>query len=318
MFLRINAALLSCALLLAVPERAVCMTSSLRQPGDEAGSATVSSIFDSHSDYLDAAATGSSETLKLGGRQLEAPKVSHAAFLNRRAASTSPKPLSTRMATVAIISSAILPGTGEMILSTRSGDFGSYIRGPIFFTLDVLFWTGYANNRSEGKHIKDQYMHFADEHWTEARFLAQHPCCADVGGCDTWQDYNELGASGRCSAETQNFFLYIPRELDVEEYYENLGKYDAFAYGWDDWTGQADFWTRNRTYYWNLRSESDKYLLRSDQFMMLLIINRVVSVIDTAWLAYRMKKAEPKNDVGWSIELKPGVIAPTLTIGYHF
>lgn len=318
MFFRFKAAPLSFMLLLAVSQGAFGMKGTNMYSVDRMHAGTARSIFASETDYLDPDALKNSETLKLDGRRLETPIASHAAFLSRHAGSTGTTTLGGKKTAVAIISSAILPGTGELILYTSSKDIGTLVRAPIFVTLDVLFWYGYHHNHSEGKDIKQEYMDFADEHWSEDRFLVQHPCCLDEGECPTWQDYNYLGAIGYCSAETQDFFLYTPKEADEEEYYENIGKYNAFAYGWDDWAGQPDKWTPNRTYYWDLRKESDKYLLRGDQFVMLLIINRVVSVVDTAWLAYKIQKAEPKDDEGWSFELKPGIIAPTLTIGYRF
>jgi hypothetical protein len=318
MIIRSIAALLSLTFVLAVTDRGWCLPSANEQPSAAVCSAGGRSIFDSRPGYLGPPAPPRPATLKLGGMRLETLPVSPPAFAGRHAAPVQPKTLGSGRATIAIISSAIIPGAGEAILYSASREIGTLVRAPVFLTFDILFWYGYHTNHTDGKDVKQQYMDFADAHWTEARFLAQHPCCVDVGGCESWQEYNELGASGRCSAETQNFFLYTPRELDVEEYYENLGKYNAFVYGWDDWTGQADFWTPNRTFYWNLRSESDKYLLRGDQFIMLLIVNRVVSVIDTAWLAYRMRKAAPTHDTGWSIELEPGFTAPSLTIGYRF
>lgn len=318
MIFRFKAAALAFMLLLAVSQGAFGMKATNMYSMDRMHAGTARSIFDSETDYLDPDALRKSETLKLEGRRLEAPIASHGAFFGRLSGSTATTRLSGGKAAVAIISSAILPGTGELILYTSSKNIGTLVRAPIFVTLDVLFWYGYHHNHSKGKDIKQEYMDFADEHWSENRFLVQHPCCEDVGGCPYWQYYNYLGAVGWCSAETQDFFLYTPKEADEEEYYENIGKYNAFVYGWDDWAGQPDKWTPNRTYYWDLRGESDKYLLRGDQCIMLLIINRVVSVVDTAWLAHKLRRTEPAGDEGWSFELKPGIIAPTLTIGYRF
>jgi hypothetical protein len=87
-----------------------------------------------------------------------------------------------------------------------------------------------------------------------------------------------------------------------------MGKYDAFAFGWDDWNGDyndVEAWTPNRTAYWNMRSESDDYLLTADRYVMALIVNRVVSMLDAGWLAYRYNKGS-YDDGRWTLDFRPG------------
>jgi len=182
---------------------------------------------------------------------------------------------------------------------------------PVFFALEGYFWYGYRDNYKTGKDYKRRYEEYGDAHWDLDRFLLQHPCCDGIGGCENWQEYNQY-----CQGAF-NYFLFTPKEEDREEYYENMGKYNAFVYGWDDWAGQSDFWTPHRRYYWSLRGESDKYLLRSDQFIMALIVNRVVSVVDTGWLAYRMSRGGNPED-GWSLRLRTRDTAPCLIISRGF
>ncbi|HSG26927.1 MAG TPA: hypothetical protein VLA34_00505, partial [Candidatus Krumholzibacterium sp.] len=176
-----------------------------------------------------------------------------------------------------------------------------------------------------GKDFKRQYEEYCDEHWSEERFLEQHPVCYGLGGCVDWEEYNEVGPQMQ-----KFFFIYIPRELDREEFYENCGKYDAFAFGWDDWdqeywlttdqtheTFKTLTWTDNRTYYWSLRDESDKYLIRADRFVMGAIINRVVSMIDAAWLAYAANRGTP--DIGGvTLDIVPGMEKSTIGLSYRF
>jgi hypothetical protein len=126
--------------------------------------------------------------------------------------------------------------------------------------------------------------------------------------------YNSLGTQTNCSS---NFFIFTPREADREEYYENAGKYNAFQYGWDDWTEQTGPWTARRTFYWGLRGSSDKYLKRGDQAVMFLIVNRVVSMIDAGWIAYRSSRGDDPTR-GWSLDLKTFEDAPTLVVSKRF
>ncbi len=258
------------------------------------------------------------ETLRFTGRKLETPIVTREELEAQRsgfqetgsAVSARPK----RNIAAAIIASAVLPGMGELYVATGTKKVSHYIRVPVFLALDVYFWYSYRDNYDKGKEVKAEYEMFGDEHWSEERFLLQHPYCDGIGGCDSWEQYNE-DAKG-----DYYYFVYIPKHLDHEEYYENMGKYDAFAFGWDDWNGDyndVEAWTPNRTTYWAMRTESDDYLLRGDRYVMALIINRVVSMLDAGWLAYRYNRGD-YDDAGWTLDLRPGMESSSIGLSYRF
>jgi hypothetical protein len=258
------------------------------------------------------------ETLRMGGEKLETPVVTPEELAAQRAGGQDAvTPVSARPGrniAVAMLASAVIPGTGQLYVATGSGEISHYIRVPIYLALDAYFWYAYRDNYDKGKEVKAEYERFADAHWSEERFLLQHPYCDGIGGCDSWEQYNE---------DAKNFspyFVYIPRYLDHEEYYENLGKYDNFVYGWDDWNGDYNnlvAWTPNRTFYWDLRTESDDYLLKADRFVMALIINRVVSMLDAGWIAYRYNRGD-YDDRGLTLDLRPGIGQTSIGLSYRF
>ena len=258
------------------------------------------------------------ETLRFTGRKLETPIVTQEELEAQRSgfqeagSSVSARP--KRNIAAAMIASAVLPGIGELYVATGTKKVSHYIRVPVFLALDVYFWYSYRDNYDKGKEVKAEYEMFGDEHWSEERFLLQHPYCDGIGGCDSWEQYNE-DAKG-----DYYYFVYIPKHLDHEEYYENMGKYDAFAFGWDDWNGDyndVEAWTPNRTTYWAMRTESDDYLLRADRYVMALIINRVVSMLDAGWLAYRYNRGD-YDDAGWTLDLRPGMESSSIGLSYRF
>ena len=258
------------------------------------------------------------ETLRFTGKKLETPIVTREELEAQRSgfqeagSSVSARP--KRNIAVAVIASAVLPGIGELYVATGSKKVSHYIRAPLFLALDAYFWYSYRDNYDKGKEVKAEYEMFGDEHWSEERFLLQHPYCDGIGGCDSWEQYNE-DAKG-----DYYYFVYIPKHLDHEEYYENMGKYDAFAFGWDDWNGDyndVEAWTPNRTTYWAMRTESDDYLLRADRYVMALIINRVVSMLDAGWLAYRYNRGD-YDDAGWTLDLRPGMESSSIGLSYRF
>ena len=282
------------------------------------------SIFDRNGGEYDLRSFRENETLVLPGKKLDSPALSAFEMMSMRGgrARSAPGTGSKRKIAVSMLASALLPGLGELYLYMDRGDWSDWstlARVPVFMAVDGYLWYARKDNYDLGKDYKRQYEEYCDEHWSEDRFLQQFPNCEGGLLCDDWKQYNE---------EMKNslyYFVYIPRYLDREEYYENCGKYDAFVFGWDDWDMEAwdgtyenlVRWTPNRTTYWDLRIESDKYLVRADQHLMLLIVNRVISAIDAGWLAYRLNRGDIDSG-GWSLDLQPDAVTPTIGISYRF
>jgi len=303
--------IISCIVLLATVAAAGAAGAT-----DPAGAVSGTGVFSKETRPLELDRYRVEETLKLSGPRLEVPLVSYEEMLHARPAGAQQEssPGGKKKIALAMLASAVLPGAGEFYVWTGTRRLSHLLRAPVFVALDAYFWYSYDYNHDKGKEIKAEYEAFCDAHWSEERFLELHPYCAGIGGCDSWQQYNEEAKGDYW------YFVYIPKYLDREEYYENCGKYDAFAFGWDDWNGDYDNfkpWTPNRTTYWGLRSESDDYLIKGDQFVMMLIINRVVSMLDAGWLAYQASRGA-YDDGGWSLDLRPGLVAPTVGVSYRF
>jgi hypothetical protein len=263
------------------------------------------------------------ERLSLGGTRIEAPAPMRFGSPAASAGTASGASWSRKKTAIAMVASAILPGMGELYCYTASRDRWTLARVPALVALDAYMWYGYIHNHRVGKDYKQDFEDYADAHWSLDKFLKEHPCCNQGVGdsCESWTDFNEV-----CQGEP-NYFYYTSREIDGEEYYENVGKYNAFVFGWDDaeeWDynnpdefSDYQYWTPHRQYYWSLRKESDKYLLRSDEFLMGLLVSRVVSMLDTGWLAYRISKGQ-NPDKGWSLRFKTYDEVPSLIISRRF
>ncbi len=274
-------------------------------------SGSVISVFEAARDRFELSSYRLKETLRLQGKRIDRPIVSMSEIMLGHAPPSVRPPGSGKRIAISVLCSAILPGLGELYLYTQSREKAILARVPLFLAFEGYNWYAYKDNHDKGRDLKDQYVVFADLHWSEERFLEQHPCCYG-GFCTDWEFYNEHCNDG------PDYFPYIPRYLDFEEYYENIGKYDAFVYGWDDWDSvNPEYWTPNRTYYWSLRQDSNKHLARADDHIMLLIVNRVLSMIDAGWLAYRMGRGE-SNEEGLSLDLGSGGMYPTVAIRYRF
>jgi len=241
----------------------------------------------------------------------------------------------------AFFMSLLLPGAGELYTGS--------MRGLAFLGVEMLSWGGYLYYDNKGKDERSGYESFADLHYSRVRYervideicgkyLSEpnSPC----GACDTcggnWCEYRYCQAdsfnSGLCNAVRDHFLL--PYESG-QHYYEDLGKYDKYVFGWDDWYGTynpslcswrswkpGDPWpnypyadglaplrmqSANRETYRDMRRRSNDYLDRATYFTWFVVINHVASALDAALAARdhnrRLAGERPGVDVG--METRP-------------
>ena len=123
-----------------------------------------------------------------------------------------------------MLASVALPGLGETLTGYR--------RGWFMMAADVGVWYGIVDREDEGDAWEARYEAFALEHWSEDEWAR----ALDEGRLT--ELYPDLGAGSTPSSVA----LYVSRELDEREWFENLGKWDVFAWGWrefhdDVWNG---------------------------------------------------------------------------------
>ena len=111
---------------------------------------------------------------------------------------------------LAFLMSLAVPGLGELYS-------GATVRAVGFMAVETFTWVSYARWRSKGNDLKADFRQFADQHWIEARYRA-------------WQTYN----NGRGPAKYIATETLSTKGEDTQQYYELIGKYDQFVYGWDD------------------------------------------------------------------------------------
>ncbi len=196
-----------------------------------------------------------------------------------------------------ILASAILPGSGEAILG--------YKRGYLMMALDIFSWTQVAKYHNDGKDLTDDYYEYADAHYSDQLLV---------------EGYNGGSIDPERSGEGAQYFpaitgitdvedlpdhlpLYVTVEEDRREYYENLGKWDQFIFGWDDYL-RPSFWgpsygyeatgaisdlrqpwvSKHREIYRTMRDDANDAYKKRDRFMYFNIGLRVFSVFQVAYL----------------------------------
>jgi len=93
--------------------------------------------------------------------------------------------------------------------------------------------------------------------------------------------------------------LWVSRIEDEREYYENLGKWDQFVFGWDDFIAPADLGlgleadiqylkdprvSANREIYRSMRRDSNDQFTKRDNLLYFNMLLRVFSIFQVAWL----------------------------------
>jgi len=205
-----------------------------------------------------------------------------------------------------VLFSLILPGSGEAYMG--------YKRGYIMMAADILAWTQVSKYHSQGGDLKDEYIAFADEHYSDQYLVNAY------NNDDSNFDLLRIGAGLKyfdkigpisfvedLGNPVNGLPLYVSKEDDFREYYENLGKWDQFIFGWDDfkrpddpfnWPGgvkptegypRSDLnqpWvSKNRELYRVMRDESNDAYKWRDRWLYVNIGLRVFSVIQSAYLS---------------------------------
>lgn len=241
------------------------------------------------------------------------------------------KPKSTRKA---FFLSLLLPGLGEYYVGSK--------RGIAFIGVEAAAWWMYTHYTSKGNDIEDEFEAYADSHWryssssgeySYVEWLADKLRDNNVSDADLPRDYATLASNpALMDSITQKLIdkgvLGVSHALPstkTQQYYEMIGKYPQFSYGWEDITGYTETkdsqgntvkkyhnaaivdqatgkangnYDENisniaspmRDHYEDLRYDSNQNLKRGQNGIKVLILNRIVSAIDAGRLAYHHNK----------------------------
>ena len=185
-----------------------------------------------------------------------------------------------------ILLSALMPGLGEVTMGYR--------RGYAMMGLDIASWFGVKHYHDRGGELRNDYIAYAEAHWSETRLAAAFGDNAiDYAGSFYY------GSNMDDPSDYTSLSLWVSRNDDYREYYENLGKWDQFVFGWDDFAdprgwvvggaSSADLKddprvSQNRITYRGMRADSNESFDRRDQFIYLNMATRIFSIFQVAYL----------------------------------
>ena len=222
-----------------------------------------------------------------------------------------------KSAALAMLASAAVPGVG-----TIYADYTSWT-GYVSLLIEGALWYGYAHYQNEGLNKESDYEDYADAHYNDSNYIiAKNDMIA----------YSETDIY-----DTNHFRLFDSGEEDAiaidslasyryhdQHYYEDIGKYNKYVFGWDDWyskygvneaegypeipwvfdndgrwlgnkptdgtgeEGQCDApYSAHRTTYISMRQDAEDSYTRADYFTWGVLLNHIVAILD----AYRVTRA---------------------------
>jgi hypothetical protein len=209
----------------------------------------------------------------------------------------------------ALAFSAVIPGAGQFYS-------GAIWEGALFLGLEAAFWGGRFYYKSKGEDLEDEYIEFADEKWDIAKWFE---------ACGT-HEYNMLENSHHiyvvCNGQQYivndslpgNLPNYIElahsgllQPIKNRDFYENIGKYDQFSGGWEDFSDYNPnpdtlIVTPLRDNYLTKRYDSNQALKAASKFFTAVMFNHLISAFH-AQIAAKHYSSESEEKYSWQIGL---------------
>ncbi len=182
--------------------------------------------------------------------------------------------------------SVVVPGAGQVYN-------GSYYKGLGFLAIEAVSWTMYITYNNEGNDIEDEFHGYANTHWSEQdywKYVAHHSGIEYTG---TTENIEALRVE-----EGKLFSHGLHREKD-QQYYEMIGKYDQFNYGWDDYDKDLigktvkemqSLRSSKRLYYEGRRDDSNQAFKKATTGATIALFNHIFSALEAAWSVNKYNK----------------------------
>ena len=198
------------------------------------------------------------------------------------------KPIKRKSPFKAFALSAILPGAGQFYC-------GSRIKPLLYLGAEAAAWGFQFKYRSDGDDATDAYHEFNHEHWSRTDYEKYLSLAYDVAD-------DELVTAREVSH-------HLPDDL-TQQYYEMTGKYNQFAWGWDDavLNGNSldDYivvdtippiagdsttpYSARRFVYEGMRDDANNKYNRADKMIIVALINRLVSGFEAFFSARKINR----------------------------
>ncbi len=226
--------------------------------------------------------------------------------------------------------SLLVPGSGEYY-SER------YVKGAVFFAVEVAVVTAAIVYNNKGNNKTNEFQNYANQHWSAvdyANWINQNSSHYEESGI-TYPTINTNTSQSDLFAQI-NAWEALPHQLggdpggfshelpayNTQQYYELIGKYSQFKYGWDTYVGpdgtrygddgyNVNYIPQQMKTYADNRGKANDYYYTASLAAGLIVVNHVLSALDGAWSASNYNK-QFNSEVGLHLQdLGGGAVALT-------
>ncbi len=185
-----------------------------------------------------------------------------------------------KSASKAFLLSLVVPGAGQFY-------YGSKIKAALFLGIEITTLSLHFKNLNDGNRMTTQYQNFNAAHWADSSYIYY---LQKAYGNPAITSDNDSSL-----ADKTEISHHLPPFGDGQ-YYEMTGKYNQFAWGWDDATlgGNTLYsavpapvdapgtvpYSANRLYYEGLRHDANNKFDVARAFTYWTILNHVVSAVE--------------------------------------
>jgi hypothetical protein len=236
-----------------------------------------------------------------------------------------PSTISQKSPAKAFFLSLAVPGLGQFY-------YGSKIKPLVFLSAEVVSWVFYSKWHSDGNDLTDKYEAFNQNHWSR----------------DSYENKYLLWTYGVTDDELINeteVTHHLPDEM-TQQYYEMTGKYNQFAWGWDDATLNDstldDFSAENhpppitgdatiphsahRFEYEQMRNDANNKYDQATRMIFVSMANRLISAFEAYFVTrHRNNKTKGTGIDLTSFKVRAGLKSyhakrdtPFVTVAYKF
>ncbi len=205
----------------------------------------------------------------------------------------------------AFLYSLIVPGSGEFYA-------GSKIKAALFFGLDVTLWALYFNYHGKGKDKEKEYKTFADQYWSEDEYVQWL--------IDSLSITSDTATYWDPEKQEWTYLSHHLPDKRTQQYYEMIGKYEQFRWGWTDWDAASKF-SQHRDSYLDMRRISNDWLNKATYSAMISLANHILSAFDAAITVNKYnKKGERFSRIEFKTRLveRDREIIPRLSVSMRF
>jgi len=229
----------------------------------------------------------------------------------------------------AMLLSSLFPGAGQFYANKRS------ITTYIFPLIEIGLIAGYVINYNDGLDKEAAYEDYADENYEREHQAEVQREIINIDPNDIYsEDHFRLDGIDL----NEDGVTYTIWNNNTQHFYEDIGKYDKYIFGWDDWNNnnmpdtlnvnlqgwinQTNIESDLRAEYIVMRQNAEESYDKAEMYSFGIIANHILAAIDAVRLTKKYNRGYLSNTSKLEIKLAPVFVnnnfSPALMVTKRF